>query len=109
MKTKYVLFLILLLGVTSCKEIASYILSAKTKIEGTYVNDKSLVGSVTFKGKSTVIVNMLGFDLAGDYEKDGDLIKINVSSYDLLFEIITEDSLVGKGFIEKGSYIKIYK
>lgn len=105
MKIKYILFIIILLGITSCKKIASVFFKS-TDIEGTYINCKSLIGSITFKGESTVLVNWMGFDLAGSYEKDGNLIKVNSGEYNLLFEIITSDSLIGKGFLEKGYYIK---
>lgn len=105
MRTKYLLFIFLLLGTTSCKKITELLIS-KINIEGTYINDESFIGSVTFVGESTALINWMGFELAGSYEKDGILIKVNSGGYNLLFETITSDSLVGKGFLEKGYYIK---
>ena len=105
MKIRYLLFIFLFLGLTSCKQIAT-LLTPKISIEGTYINDKSFIGSVTFEGESTVLINWMGFELAGSYEKDENLIRVNSGEYNLLFEIITSDSLIGKGFLEKGYYIK---
>ena len=105
MKIRYLLFIFLFLGLTSCKKIAT-LLTPKISIEGTYINDKSFIGSVTFEGESTVLINWMGFELEGSYEKDENLIRVNSGEYNLLFEIITSDSLIGKGFLEKGYYIK---
>lgn len=89
--------------------IISIIWMNSNSLEGTYLsNDNLLYKSFTFKGKSTVVIkdDLIGFDFVTNYERDGNYIKIKTDKSDLLLEIVTRDSLIGKGFA-KGSYVKV--
>ncbi|MBR1514499.1 MAG: hypothetical protein IJ622_09445 [Bacteroidales bacterium] len=76
--------------------------------EGTFVaNGNSLYKSLTFKGKKTVVVRdaIFGMDFPSEYEKDEEFLRVKTDKSDLLFEIISEDTIKGEGFAE-GLYIK---
>lgn len=76
--------------------------------EGTFVAiDKSLYQSLTFKGKKTVVIRdaIFGIDFPSEYEKDEEFLHVKTDKSDLLFEIISEDTIKGEGFAE-GLYIK---
>lgn len=76
--------------------------------EGTFVaKDKSLYQSLTFKGKKTVVIRdaIFGIDFPSEYEKDEEFLLVKTDKSDLLFEIISEDTIKGEGFAE-GLYIK---
>lgn len=106
MKTKSFL-LIMLVGIVSCKDMNPF--KKEFVLDGTYISDKALYKSFTFKGNSTVVIKdgIFGFDFASSYERDGNLIRIRTDQSDLLLEIVTPDSLVGEGFA-KGSFKKVY-
>ncbi|MDE7387205.1 MAG: hypothetical protein K2N28_08735 [Muribaculaceae bacterium] len=67
--------------------------------------DNPLWPVIEFKGKSTVVVQAIFIPLASSYERDEEFIRIKTDSSDLLFEIISEDSIVGRGLTE-GTWIK---
>ena len=76
--------------------------------EGTFVaEDNTLYKSLTFKGKKTVVVRdaFFGMDFPSEYEKDEEFLRVKTDKSDLLFEIISEDTIKGEGFAE-GLYIK---
>ena len=76
--------------------------------EGTFVaSDDLFYKSLTFKGKNTVVIRdaVFGMDFASEYEKDEEFLRVKTDKTDLLFEIISEDTLRGEGFA-KGLYIK---
>lgn len=76
--------------------------------EGTFIaKDNPLYKSLTFKGKKTVVIHdaIFGMDFPSEYEKDEEFLRIKTDKSDLLFEIISEDTIKGEGFAE-GLYIK---
>jgi hypothetical protein len=76
--------------------------------EGTFVaQDNSLYKSLTFKGKKTVVIHdaIFGMDFPSEYEKDEEFLRVKTDKSDLLFEIISEDTIKGEGFA-KGLYVK---
>ena len=76
--------------------------------EGTFVNQgKGWYKSLTFKGKRTVVIRdaILGIDFPSEYDKDEEFLRVKTDKSDLLFEIISEDTIMGEGFAE-GLYIK---
>ena len=78
--------------------------------EGTFViQGKGLYESLTFKGKKTVVIHdgIFGMDTPLEYVKDEEFLRVKTKTDgpDLLFEIISEDTLKGEGFA-KGLYIK---
>lgn len=80
----------------------------KIQPEGTFVSEgNSLYKSLTFKGKKTVVVRdaFFGMDFPSEYEKYEEFLRVKTDKSDLLFEIISEDTIKGEGFAE-GLYIK---
>lgn len=78
------------------------------RLEGTYVSDENpLYKSLTFKGENTVVVRdaFFGMEHVSEYVIDDNLIRIKAEPSDLLFEIISRDTLSGEGFAE-GLYVK---
>ena len=76
--------------------------------EGTFVAEgNTLYKSLTFKGKKTVVIRdaIFGMDFPSEYEKDEEFLRVKTDKSDLLFEIISEDTIKGEGFAE-GLYIK---
>ena len=76
--------------------------------EGTFVaKDNKLYKSLTFKGKRTVVIHdaIFGMDFPSEYDKDEEFLRVKTDKSDLLFEIISEDTIKGEGFA-KGLYIK---
>lgn len=76
--------------------------------EGTFVaKDNKLYKSLTFKGKKTVVIHdaIFGMDFPSEYVKDEEFLRVKTDKSDLLFEIISEDTIKGEGFA-KGFYIK---
>ena len=76
--------------------------------EGTFFSqDNPLYKSLTFKGKKTVVIRdaIFGMEFPSEYEKDEEFLRVKTDKSDLLFEIISEDTLMGEGFA-KGLYIK---
>ena len=76
--------------------------------EGTFViQGKGLYKSLTFKGKRTVVIcdGIFGMDFPSEYDKDEEFLRVKTDKSDLLFEIISEDTIKGEGFAE-GLYIK---
>jgi len=58
-----------------------------------------------FKGKSTVVITTIMGPFATSYERDEEFIRVRTDKSDLLFEVISNDSIVGSGFA-KGTWIK---
>lgn len=58
-----------------------------------------------FKGKSTVLIKTIMGPFATSYERDEEFIRVKTDPSDLLFEVISEDSIIGSGFAE-GLWIK---
>lgn len=76
--------------------------------EGTFVaEDNTFYKSLTFKGKRTVVVRdaIFGMDFPSEYDRDEEFLRVKTDKSDLLFEIISEDTIKGEGFAE-GLYIK---
>ena len=76
--------------------------------EGTFViQGEGLYQSLTFKGKRTVVIRdgIFRMDFPSEYEKDEEFLRVKTDKSDLLFEIISEDTIKGEGFA-KGLYIK---
>ena len=76
--------------------------------EGTYISDENpIYKSLTFKGNNTVVIRdgFLGMEHVSEYIIDDNFIRIKAEPSDLLFEIISRDTLSGEGFA-KGLYIK---
>ena len=79
-----------------------------TRPEGTYVSDENpIYKSLSFKGKNTVVIRdgFLGMEHVTEYVMDDNFIRIKTEPSDLLFEIISRDTLKGEGFA-KGLYVK---
>lgn len=77
-------------------------------LSGTYTSDdNSFYKSLTFKGKSTVVIKdaFIGMSFPTSYERDENFIRIKTDKSDLLFEIKDEKTLVGEGFAE-GCFVK---
>lgn len=77
--------------------------------EGTFVaQDNKFYKSLTFKGKRTVVIHdaIFGMDFPSEYDKDEEFLRVKTDKSDLLFEIISEDTIKGEGFAE-GLYIKM--
>ena len=68
--------------------------------------DNPFYPELEFKGKSTVMINTILGPLASGYERDEEFVRVRTDQSDLLFEIISEDSLVGSGFA-KGIWIRV--
>lgn len=76
--------------------------------EGTFIaKDNPFYKSLTFKGKKTLVIHdaIFGMDFPSEYEKDEEFLRVKTDKSDLLFEIISEDTIKGEGFAE-GLYIK---
>lgn len=76
--------------------------------EGRYVSQSNkFYHSITFKGESTVTIEdgIWGMSFATSYEKDGVYVRVRTDQSDLLFAVISSDTLVGEGFA-KGIYVK---
>ena len=75
-------------------------------INGRWVSkDNSLYPILEFKGKSTVVIKTFMGPFVSGYVRDEDFIRVRTDKSDLLFEIVTEDSIIGSGFA-KGVWIK---
>ena len=68
--------------------------------------DNPLYPILEFKGKSTVMVGTILFPLATSYERDEEFIRINTDQSDLLFELVSQDTIVGSGFAT-GTWIRV--
>lgn len=78
------------------------------RLEGTFVSDENpIYKSLTFKGKNTVVIRdgFLGMEHVAEYVIDDNFIRVKAEPSDLLFEIVSKDTLSGEGFA-KGLYIK---
>jgi len=67
--------------------------------------DNPLYPILEFKGKSTVVIKTIMGSFASSYERDEEFIRVRTDKSDLLFEIVSEDSIKGSGFA-KGIWIK---
>ena len=67
--------------------------------------DNPLYPILEFKGKSTVVIKTIMGPFASGYERDEEFIRVRTDKSDLLFEIVSEDSIIGSGFA-KGVWIK---
>lgn len=67
--------------------------------------DNPFYPSLEFKGKSTVVLKTIMGSFATSYERDEEFIRVKTDKSDLLFEVVSEDSIVGSGFA-KGLWIK---
>ena len=125
MKKTFLLYLLLLLFSFGCTNNSSnnqgQSSSLSKKLEETFVKgpkeiqpegtffskDNPLYKSLTFKGKKTVVIRdaVFGMDFPSEYEKDEEFLRVKTDKSDLLFEIISEDTIKGEGFAE-GLYIK---
>lgn len=77
-------------------------------LSGTYISEDNLLyRSLTFKGKSTVVITdaFIGMEFPTSYVRDENFIRIKTDLSDLLLELSAPDTLVGEGFI-KGCYVK---
>lgn len=67
--------------------------------------DNPLYPTLEFKGKSTVVIKTIMGPFATSYERDEEFIRVRTDQSDLLFEVISADSIVGSGYA-KGVWIK---
>lgn len=69
--------------------------------------DNLLYPILEFKGKSTVIIQDGFFSLrfVSSYERDEEFIRVKTDQSDLLFEVVSADSLTGTGFTQ-GVWVK---
>lgn len=80
----------------------------ETTLSGTYTStDNPFYQSLTFKGKTTVVIKdaIFGMEYPTSYERDENYIRIETDKSDLLLELTDPDTLVGEGFA-KGTFIK---
>lgn len=79
---------------------------SEIKLAGTW-NSKNnpLYPILEFKGKSTVVLKTIMGPYATSYERDEEFIRVRTDKSDLLFEVISEDSIVGSGYA-KGLWVK---
>lgn len=67
--------------------------------------DNPLYPILEFKGKSTVVIKTIMGPYATSYERDEEFIRVRTDQSDLLFEVISEDRIVGSGYA-KGLWVK---
>ena len=67
--------------------------------------DNPLYPILEFKGKSTIVIKTIMGPFASSYERDEEFIRVRTDKSDLLFEIVSEDSIKGSNFA-KGIWIK---
>ena len=83
----------------------------ETALSGTYTStDNPFYQSLTFKGKTTVVIKdaIFGIEYPTSYERDENYIRIETDKSDLLLELTDPNTLVGEGFA-KGTFIKTEK
>lgn len=81
-------------------------LLSKISIKGTWEsNDNKIYPILEFKGKSTIVVMTFMGPFVSNYERDEEFIRVRTDKSDLLFEIVSEDSIKGFGFAD-GVWIK---
>jgi len=120
---KYILIVIVsfvALNISSCRsdsnssdkeELASTpivekIPKSEIKLSGTWNSkDNPFYPVLEFKGKSTVVIKTVMGPYVTSYERDEEFIRVRTDQSDLLFEVISEDSIVGSGYA-KGLWIK---
>lgn len=86
--------------------VAVDIPKSEIKLAGTWISkDNSLYHILEFKGKSTVVIKTMFGPFATSYERNEEFIRVQTDKSDLLFEIISEDSIVGSGFAD-GLWVK---
>lgn len=75
-------------------------------LAGTWTSkDNGLYPVLEFKGKSTVILNTILGSFATSYERDEEFVRLRTDQSDLLFEVVSNDSIVGFGFA-KGIWVR---
>ena len=67
--------------------------------------DNALYPIIEFKGKSTFVTYTILGSYVSSYERDEEFIRIKTDQSDLLFEVVSEDSIIGTGFA-KGVWIR---
>lgn len=67
--------------------------------------DNKLYPVIEFKGKSTVVISTFLGIFPSSYERDEEYIRVRTDKSDLLFEVVSEDSIVGSGYA-KGVWIR---
>lgn len=120
---KYILIVIVsfaALNISSCRsdsnssdkeELASTpivekIPKSEIKLSGTWNSkDNPFYPVLEFKGKSTVVIKTVMGPYVTSYERDEEFIRVRTDQSDLLFEVISEDSIIGSGYA-KGLWIK---
>lgn len=86
--------------------VAVEIPKSEIKLAGKWTSkDNSLYPILEFKGKSTVVIKTMFGPFATSYERDEEFIRVQTDKSDLLFEVISEDSIVGSGFAN-GLWVK---
>lgn len=94
----------LLLAVASC---ANFKQENEINLKGKWVsNDNMLVPNIEFKGKSTAMVTCLFIPIGCDYVRDSECIRIKVENTYLLFEVVSEDTIVGSGLAD-GTWTRV--
>lgn len=68
--------------------------------------DNSLYPILNFKGKSTIVIKTIMGPFVTSYERDEEFIRVKSDTSDLLFEVVSEDTIKGEGF-SKGIWIRI--
>lgn len=106
MEKTFLLYLLLLLLSFGCSNNVKG--PKEIQPEGTFIaKDNPFYKSLTFKGKKTLVIHdaIFEMDFPSEYEKDEEFLRVKTDKSDLLFEIISEDTIKGEGFAE-GLYIK---
>lgn len=67
--------------------------------------DNKLYPVIEFKGKSTVVISTFLGIFPSSYERDEEYIRVRTDKSDLLFEVVSEDSIVGSGYA-KGVWLR---
>jgi lipoprotein len=80
---------------------------SEININGTWESkDNPFYPALEFKGKTTVVIKSIMGPYPSSYERDEEFIRVHTDKSDLLFEIVSEDSIVGSGFA-KGTWVKL--
>lgn len=98
--------LLVLLTVSCSQNTSKEPRQSEISLSGTWVSeDNPIYPVLEFKGKSTVVITALLFPVATSYERDEEFIRVKCDQSDLLFEIVSNDSLIGSGFAT-GTWIR---
>lgn len=85
-------------------------LTACSKVSGTYVNDGSgLVDQIEFVGSSSCILTYFGMELSATYKVDnGHIIVDGPENLDIIFKIQDSNTIVGESTWNSGTFKKAH-